>query len=64
VPAPREVHARVVVNGEYKGLYGVEERITKKFVEALVPGSGDQIYKFSGSSGRLDRGDDPPSTCR
>jgi spore coat protein CotH len=60
VAAPREVHARVVVNGEYKGLYGVEERITKKFVERWFPGSVRQIYKFSGAFADVwDRGDDP-----
>ncbi len=59
VPAPREVHARVVVNGEYKGLYGVEERITKKFVERWFPGSVRQIYKYSGAFADIwDRGDD------
>src|SRR6185295_552972 len=52
--APREVHARVVVNGEYKGLYGAEERVTKKFVEANFPGSTNQIYKFSGTLTDLD----------
>jgi spore coat protein CotH len=60
IPAPREVHARVVVNGQYKGLYGVEERITKKFVERHYPGKTNQIYKFSGTLTDLDdRGPDP-----
>lgn len=54
IPAPREVHARVVVNGVYKGLYGVEERITKKFVEANYPGVTQQIYKFSGTMTDMD----------
>jgi spore coat protein CotH len=60
IAAPREVHARVVVNGQYKGLYGVEERITKKFVERWFPGSTRQIYKYSGAFADIwDRGDDP-----
>ena len=54
IAAPREVHARVVVNGQYKGLYGVEERITKKFVQANFPGQTNQIYKFSGTLTDLD----------
>jgi spore coat protein CotH len=54
VPAPREVHARVVVNGVYKGLYGVEERVTKKFVETNYPGATKQLYKFTGTFTDLD----------
>ena len=33
LPAPREAHARVLVNGELKGLYAVEERIDHKFLK-------------------------------
>src|SRR6185436_11879734 len=48
VVAPREVHARVVVNGVYLGLYGAEERVTKKFVKDNFGGEANQVYKFSG----------------
>jgi spore coat protein CotH len=54
IPAPRQVHARVTVNGQYKGLYTVEERVTKKFVEAHYPGPTNQLYKFSGIFTDLD----------
>jgi len=58
--APREVHARVVVNGRYLGLYGVEERVTKKFVKDNFGGDANQVYKFSGVYTDLDDlGDDP-----
>jgi spore coat protein CotH len=46
--APREVHARVVVNGVYKGLYAAEERITKSFVKGRFGPDVNQLYKFTG----------------
>lgn len=49
IVAPREVHARVVVNGQYKGLYGAEERVTKKFVRERFGGEPNQLYKFTGT---------------
>jgi spore coat protein CotH len=57
--APREVHARVVVNGQYLGLYGVEERVTKKFVKENFGGDSNQLYKFTGTFTDVDDlGDD------
>jgi spore coat protein CotH len=57
--APREVHARVIVNGRYVGLYGAEERVTKRFVEDNF-GEESQVYKFSGIFTDLDDlGNDP-----
>lgn len=49
--APREVHCRVVVNGEYKGLYAAEERVTKSFVKNRFNPTANQIYKFAGIDG-------------
>ena len=46
--APRLVHARVIVNGQYKGLYGAEERVNKKFVKERFGDEANQVYKFSG----------------
>jgi len=58
--APREVHARVVVNGRYLGLYGAEERVTKKFVSENFGGEAKQVYKFSGIFTDVDDlGNDP-----
>lgn len=58
--APREVHARVIVNGAYLGLYGAEERVTKKFVKENFGGDSNQVYKFSGTFTDVDDlGDDP-----
>lgn len=57
--APREVHARVIVNGKYMGLYGAEERVTKRFVEDSF-GAESQVYKFSGLFTDVDDlGNDP-----
>ena len=59
IKAPREVHARVVVNGAYLGLYGAEERVTKKFVKENFGGESNQLYKFSGTFTDVDDlGDD------
>jgi spore coat protein CotH len=58
--APREVHCRVVVNGEYKGLYAAEERVTKSFVKARFSSDANQIYKFAGIDGDVyDVGNSP-----
>ena len=46
--APREVHARVVVNGQYKGLFTAEERINKRFVKKHYGEPENQVYKFAG----------------
>lgn len=48
---PREVHCRVVVNGEYKGLYAAEERVTKSFVKGRFGPAANQIYRFAGIDG-------------
>jgi spore coat protein CotH len=62
VAAPREVHCRVMVNGKYMGLYGAEERVTKKFVSENFGGEANQVYKFSGTYTDVDDlGDDPAS---
>ena len=47
LPASRCVHARVVVNGAYKGLYGVEERVKRSFIQQHF-GSNPvrQLYDF------------------
>ncbi len=45
VPAPRSTHARVVVNGEYLGVFGLTEEIDGRFTrEAFDDGSGN-VYK-------------------
>jgi spore coat protein CotH len=47
LPASRCVHARVTVNGDYKGVYGVEERVKRSFIQEHF-GSNvmNQLYDF------------------
>ena len=46
VPAPKAVHCRLVVNGVYKGLYGVEERIGREFLRKRFGLPVNQFYEF------------------
>lgn len=46
VAAPRSVHARVVVNGEYQGIFAVTEQIDGRFVADRWPDAGaGNLYK-------------------
>jgi spore coat protein CotH len=46
VAAPRAVHARVLVNGEFQGLFGVVEQIDGRFTRARFPDGGKgNVYK-------------------
>jgi hypothetical protein len=48
LPASRCVHARVTINGVYKGVYGVEERVKRSFIQEHF-GSNvmNQLYDFT-----------------
>jgi hypothetical protein len=48
LPAPREVHAQVRINGEDRGLYAVEERIGKRYIKKHCPGPMSQLYYWNG----------------
>ena len=54
MPAPREVHARVTVNGELKGLYAVEERVGTKFLKKHFGTPVRQLYYWTGQVDDLD----------
>jgi len=46
VLAPRAVHARVYINGEYHGLFAAVEEVDGRFTANRFPGSGDgNVYK-------------------
>jgi hypothetical protein len=47
LPAPRSAHARLFVNGDLKGLYEVEEPITKSFLEHRFGTSSGNLYEMS-----------------
>jgi hypothetical protein len=52
LPAPRCVHARLTVNGAYKGVYQPEQRMTKGFLrEHFGDAAVNQIYEFSPGPG-------------
>ncbi len=46
IPASRSVHAKVFVNGAYKGLFGLTEEVDGRFTRLWWPGAGDgNLYK-------------------
>ena len=45
VPAPRSVHARVLVNGQLWGLFGLTEEIDNRFAEHFYKNGKGDIYK-------------------
>ncbi len=45
VAAPRAVHARVLVNGIYSGLYGLVEEVDNRFVNLNFPNGKGNVYK-------------------
>ncbi len=45
VPSPRSVHARVLVNGQLWGLFGLTEEIDNRFAEYFYKNGKGDIYK-------------------
>jgi spore coat protein H len=46
IPAPRAVHARVYINGEYQGVFAVVEEVDGRFTANRFPDSGDgNLYR-------------------
>ncbi len=43
VPAPRETHARLFINGQYAGLYGLVESVDKTMMGRLFGSIGDNV---------------------
>ena len=46
VPAPREVHAQLYVNGQYSGLYAIVEPIDALFLQQALGDSSGTLYEF------------------
>ncbi len=45
VPAPRAVHARLLINGQYSGLYGLIEEIDNRFIEYFYKNGKGNVLK-------------------
>ncbi len=45
VPAPRAVHTRLLINGQYNGLYGLIEEIDNRFVDYNYKNGKGNVYK-------------------
>ncbi|WP_259016307.1 CotH kinase family protein [Emticicia fluvialis] len=45
VPAPRSVHARLIINKKYSGLYGLTEEIDNRFAEYFYKEGKGNVYK-------------------
>jgi spore coat protein CotH len=54
IPAPREAHAKLFVNGAYAGLYSIVESIDKNFLARTRNENEGYLYKFDRNVG-----DDP-----
>ena len=46
IRAPRVVHARLFVNGEYVGLYGIVESVDKRFLERQLGEDDGYLYEY------------------
>ncbi len=47
LPASRTTHARVFLNNEYLGLYGVTESVDKRFLQRNFNEDGGYLYEFN-----------------
>jgi len=45
VPSPRSVHARLLINGEFNGLFALTEQIDKRFVKQNFNDDDGNLYK-------------------
>ena len=45
VPAPRSVHARLFINGEYNGIFALTEQIDGRFTRENFPDGTGNLYK-------------------
>jgi spore coat protein CotH len=45
VPSPRSVHARLIINGKYSGLYALTEQVDGPFAKHNFADGGGNVYK-------------------
>jgi uncharacterized protein (TIGR03437 family) len=46
LPAPREAHGRLIVNGEYAGLYAIVESIDKRYLKRIYNEEDGYLYQY------------------
>jgi spore coat protein CotH len=51
LPAPRQAHVRLYVNGEYAGLYSVVESVDKMFLADRFGQDGGYLYEYENDPG-------------
>lgn len=56
LPAPRVVHARLIVNNQFLGLYTIVEPIDKKFLKRSLGENDGYLYEFKGTATHYDLG--------
>jgi hypothetical protein len=56
LPAPRVVHARLIVNNQFLGLYTIVEPIDKKFLKRSLGENDGYLYEFQGTGSHYDFG--------
>jgi spore coat protein CotH len=61
LPAPRETHAKLYVNGDYVGLYTIVESIDKPFLRDRYGEDSGYLYNYQWQDAFFfeDRGPDP-----
>ena len=45
VPAPRSTHARIIVNGDFVGIFALTENIDGRFTRENFPDGTGNLYK-------------------
>jgi len=45
IPAPRSVHAKLVINGQYRGLFALTEQVDKRFIKENFDDDKGNLYK-------------------
>ena len=53
VPAPRSVHARLFINGEYNGIFALTEQIDGRFTRENFEDGTETSIRRSGLSDRM-----------
>jgi len=61
VPGPRVAHAKLYINDEFWGIYGMIEQIDKRYLKRNFSDNDGNLWKNKGNSNLEDLGSDPAS---